>query len=39
MFTISISETDYFMPADGGVAQTQFLQLLANPGGSLDEPL
>lgn len=32
MFTISITETDYFMPEDGAVAQKQFLQLLANPG-------
>jgi hypothetical protein len=32
MFTISITETDYFMPEDGPVAQKQFLELLANPG-------
>jgi len=32
MFTISITETDYFMPEDGAVAQKRFLELLANPG-------
>ena len=32
MFTITITETDYFMPEDGAVAQKQFLELLANPG-------
>jgi len=32
MFTISITETDYFMPEDGAIAQQKFLALLANPG-------
>ncbi len=31
-FTITITETDYFMPEDGAVAQQRFLALLANPG-------
>ena len=32
MFTISITETDYFMPEDGTTAEQKFLALLANPG-------
>ena len=32
MFTITITETDYFMPEDGAAAQQKFLALLANPG-------
>jgi HKD family nuclease len=32
MFTISITETDYFMPEDGPTARQKFLALLANPG-------
>ena len=31
MFTITITETDYFMPEDGPAARKQFLELLANP--------
>ena len=31
MFTINITETDYFMPEDGPAARETFLELLANP--------
>lgn len=32
MITITITETDYFLPEDGDVARQKFLDLLANPG-------